>query len=566
MTLEDYGIEVKGRKTTGQAVALCPKCSETRKKKNDPCLSVNLDLGVWNCKNCGWTGGLKKKHYEAPKWENKTDLPDAILEWFQKRNISSQVLSDLKVSHTDTFMPQVSANRKVMCFNYFREGILVNTKYRDSAKNFKLHKDAELILYNLDGITGQKEIFITEGECDALVMIQAGFKNTCSVPNGANPKNNNLQYMDNCWRAFEQAEKVFIMTDNDDPGNRLADELARRIGPERCYRVTHEYKDANDAVNAGVKIDREWIDSNASFYPLVGVHQAENFWNDLLNIRKNGFPKGWKPRGAFGEKVTIHPGYQTVITGVPGHGKSEHLDQVLIELAIDYDLRGAYFSPENFPTEIHIIKIVEKVTGRSFWDLSLNEINDTKDWINEHFLWVYPDDGVSLTNILDHVRKAITRYGINWYVIDPWNKLDHQYEGSETSYISRCLDEMDIFNKKNNVHGFLVAHPTKMQKDDSGDYAVPNLYSISGSAHFFNKAALGWTVYKKGDGLSDVHVQKVKFKYWGEIGLINYLWDDKNGRYYLTNRDNSNWLKPKELNNPDLYTQSNVDDDELMPF
>lgn len=566
MTLEDYGIHIKGRKTTGQAVALCPKCSESRKKKNDPCLSVNLDLGVWNCKNCGWTGGLKKKHYEVPKWENKTDLPDAILEWFQKRNISSQVLLDLKVSHTDTFMPQVSANRKVMCFNYFRDGVLVNTKYRDSAKNFKLHKDAELILYNLDGITGQKEIFITEGECDALVMIQAGFKNTCSVPNGANPKNNNLQYMDNCWRAFEQAEKVFIMTDNDDPGNRLADELARRIGPERCYRVTHEYKDANDAVNAGVKIDREWIDSNASFYPLVGVHQAENFWNDLLNIRKNGFPKGWKPRGAFGEKVTIHPGYQTVITGVPGHGKSEHLDQVLIELAIDYDLRGAYFSPENFPTEIHIIKIVEKVTGKSFWDLSLNEINDTKDWINEHFLWVYPDDGVSLTNILDHVRKAITRYGINWYVIDPWNKLDHQYEGSETSYISRCLDEMDIFNKKNNVHGFLVAHPTKMQKDDSGDYAVPNLYSISGSAHFFNKAALGWTVYKKGDGLSDVHVQKVKFKYWGEIGLINYLWDDKNGRYYLTNRDNSNWLKPKELNNPDLYTQSNVDDDDFMPF
>jgi twinkle protein len=149
-------------------------------------------------------------------------------------------------------------------------------------------------------------------------------------------------------------------------------------------------------------------------------------------------------------------------------------------------------------------------------------------------------------------------------VIDPWNKLDHQYEGSETSYISRCLDEMDIFNKKNNVHGFLVAHPTKMQKDDSGDYAVPNLYSISGSAHFFNKAALGWTVYKKGDGLSDVHVQKVKFKYWGEIGLINYLWDDKNGRYYLTNRDNSNWLKPKELGHPDLYTQSITDEE--MPF
>lgn len=568
ITKSEFQVEVKH---PGENPQKCPICSEDRKagNKNKKCFSYNPDLGVGHCQNCDarvYRKDENHKSYTRPDWTNKTNLPDAVVEWFAKRNINASVLTEMKISCEDVWMPQVSAKRKTICFNYFRSGILINTKYRDSEKNFKLHTGAELILYNFDGINGQKEIFITEGECDALVMIQAGFKNTCSVPNGANPKSNNLQYMDNCWQAFEQAEKVYIMTDNDAPGQMLADELARRIGTERCFRVIHDHKDVNDALNAGVKITREWIESKASYYPLVGVHEAANFWNNLLYIRDNGFPKGWRPRGKFGEKVCIHPGYMSLITGIPGHGKSEHLDQLVIELGIDYDLRGSYFSPENFPTEVHMIKLVEKILGRNFWELTKKEINESKEWINDHFNWIYPEDGFELKNILEHVRKAITRYGINWYVLDPWNKLDHQYTGQETTYISKCLDEIDNFNKKNNVHCFLVAHPTKMQKDDSGDYVVPNLYSINGSAHFFNKTALGWTVYKTGDGTTDVHVQKVKFKYWGEIGQVSLIWDKKTGRYFSVDPDYSNWLQTKDQNIKHYDEPEHEYNSERLPF
>jgi twinkle protein len=549
MTYADFDIEVPQGRTTGQVYTKCPKCSQDRKKKHVKCLGVNLDLGIWHCNHCDWKGTVNQKKYQRPKWENKTDLPESIVEWFLKRNITQAVLNEMKISHGVIWMPQCEAEKKVMCFNYFRNGELINIKYRDSAKNFRMHKDAELILYNLDGISGQKEIFITEGECDALVMIQAGFKSTCSVPNGANQKNNNLEYLDNCWQSFENAEKVYLMTDNDAPGIKLADEIARRIGVERCYRVNMEpFKDVNDAVNAGERITREWIDERATPFPLVGVYNADDFWSDLLEIRKHGFPKGWKPRGELGNKIQIHPGYQTVITGVPGHGKSEFLDQMLLELCFDHDLRGIYFSPENFPTTIHLIKIVEKLSGRKFWDLTISEINDFKAWITERIHWVHPEDNLSLSNVLNHVRKAVLRYGINWYVIDPWNKLDHQYTGAETQYISQALDELDLFNKKNNVHGFLIAHPTKMSKDESGNYHVPNLYSISGSAHFFNKTAIGMTVYKSGPGMTEVHVQKVKFKYWGEQGMVTYYWDQDNGRYYGASPDKTNWLKKPENN------------------
>lgn len=434
------------------------------------------------------------------------------------------------------------------------------------AKYFKLFKGAELILFNIDGVMGQKTIFITEGECDALIMIQAGFKSTCSVPNGANKKHNNLEYLDNCWTAFDQAEKVYIMTDDDEPGNFLADELARRIGVERCYRTRFNgVKDVNDAVNIGDKINQEWIDKNSKIYPLIGVHTAETHWESLLDIRKNGFPKGWKVRPPLGQHITIHPGYQSVITGIPGHGKSEELDQLLLELGIDYNLKGAYFSKENHPTAIHLIKLVEKLCGKDFWKLSEAEINETRSWLFEHMFWISPDKGFTLTDILGLVRLAVLRYGINWYVIDPWNRLDHQYDGSETTYISRCLDEMEVFNKLNNVHGFLVAHPTKIEKDKTGKFIVPNLYSISGSANFYNKADLGWTVYKTGDGTTTVHIQKVKFKYWGHVGSVDLSWDKENGRYYSINPDKSHWLKKNEqpalmFNEPEMKKDSTIND------
>lgn len=565
MTYDEIGIEIPHGKSTGQVYTTCPKCSESRKKKKDKCLGVNLDSGVWHCVHCDWSGSINKKVYALPKWENKTDLPDSIVEWFSQRNIGQQVLKDMRVGYDTVWMPQTESRIGVVCFNYLRKGALVNIKYRSREKHFKMHKDAELILYNLDGIWGQKEIWICEGEPDCLIMIQAGFKNTCSVPNGASRTNNKLEYLDNCWEAFEAAERVFIMTDQDEPGNTLADELGRRIGVERCFRVHLEHKDINEAVNAGERVNRAYLETRSKPYPLVGVFEAISFWDGLINIRKHGFPAGWKPRAPFGNHVTIHPGFQTVITGIPSHGKSEHLDQILLELCIDYDIRVAYFSPENQPTEMHLMKIVEKLTGQSFWDLKIEEINSVKDWINDHIVWVYPEDGFNLSNVLAHVRKSVLKFGINCYVIDPWNKLDHQFTGPETSYISRCLDEMDVFNKKNNVHGFVVAHPTKMEKDKDGKYVVPNLYSISGSAHFFNKTALGWTVYKPEDGLTDVHIQKVKFKYWGSIGLVNYIWHPKNGRYYTSNPDVMPWINKPTVKNID-FTQTNNNESDDLPF
>lgn len=560
-TLVEYDLLAN---KTGENPQPCPACRDDRKKKNAKPLNYNAQSGLGQCHHCGakfYRKDENRKTYVRPEWTNQTLLSEKIVEWFLKRNISQEVLNEMKVSEGVEWMPQTQKEMNVIKFNYFRDGQIINIKYRDGAKNFKLVKDAEKIFYNLDGIKDQKEIYIVEGEMDCLTMVQAGYRNTVSVPNGATKANNNLTYLDNCWKYFEGVEKVFICTDHDEAGEALANELARRIGIERCYRMdVSPYKDVNQMLCESGRLDL----SRFKAFPIVGVYSVDDHWESFLNLLRNGFPKGWQPRGTLGQHLSFHPGYLTVITGIPGHGKSEVLDQILIQLCMDYDLRGGYFSPENWPSELHVLKLVEKLIGKSAFKSNELELRRTKEFLDDRIFWIYPEEGYGLDQVLEKVRQAVLKYGINWYVIDPWNKLDHQDD--TTSYISRCLDTISNFNKKTGTHAFIVAHPTKMRMNhDTGKYDVPGLYDISGSAHFYNKADIGLCMYKEENFQNTLVIQKVKFKFWGTTGKVGYNWDNVNGRYSEHGSDPTNWLdqqrKPELIN----FSEPNRDDDE-PPF
>ena len=550
---------------SGENAQPCPKCSHDRKKKKAKPFSYNAQTGLGNCQHCGSSFYRKNENYKSyvrPEWENKTELSDKVVEWFLSRNISQETLVNAKITEKDEWMPHTQKLMHTICFNYFRDGQLINIKYRSGDKGFKLVKDAEKIFYNLDGIKGQKKIYIVEGEMDCLTMIQAGFTNTVSVPNGATKGNNNLSYLDNSWKYFDQADEVYILTDNDENGENLSNELARRIGVEKCFRVdVSPHKDVNEQLCKDGRLDL----SRFKPFPITGVYSVNDHWDDLLNLIKNGFPKGWRPRGKLGNHISIHPGYITTITGIPGHGKSELVDQICMEITMDYGLKGGYFTPENWPSELHLLKIIEKLVGKSAFKCNELELRMAKEFLNDRIFWIYPDEGYDLDNILAKVRQAVLKYGIRWFVLDPWNKLEHQDDS--TNYVSRCYDKISNFNKKNGTHSFIVAHPTKMRMNqETGKYDVPGLYDISGSANFYNKSDIGLSMYKEENYQNTLYIQKVKFKFWGEIGSVSYNWDKANGRYTEYGADPTNWLKDKQTVELIDYSEPNNLDSDEVPF
>lgn len=346
---------------------------------------------------------------------------------------------------------------------------------------------------------------------------------------------------------------IYIATDNDEPGRALRDELARRLGKERCKIIEFgPHKDGNECLMHDKLAFTDYL-KQAKDYPIEGVFTLSELRQSLLDLKKNGLPKGDDISiQAFNAHLSFVPGYVTLITGIPNHGKGEFLDQIIVDLAHRHDWSFGIYTPENHPIQIHVAKLASKVCCQSFDRLTVTDIDNFIHDYGDSFFYIQPDSDISLSSILEHATILVRKYGINGLVIDPWNKIDHQYEGQERQYISRSLDQIDNWARLNEVHVFIVAHPYKMQKDkETKKVEVPTPYSVSGTADWFNKVANCITVYRNfyedGDSDTDVHIQKVKFKHWGSQGIVNLKYDYDSGRYYVVGFQNrTSYLKNRQ--------------------
>ncbi|WDF79555.1 bifunctional DNA primase/helicase [Mucilaginibacter sp. KACC 22773] len=546
----------------------CPKCSASRKKKNEPCLNVNVIDGTYKCHNCGWKGRVfekpiyEKKAYIKPVFNNRTELSKKAVDWFATRCVSQQTLIDFKVTEGPEWMPQVfseifdklvkqgksedaaraeanqGAKVNTIQFNYFRNGDLINVKYRDAKKNFKLAKNAELIFYNLDAVKDSKECLICEGEPDALSWYEAGYKYVLSVPNGASP-NQKLEYFDNCIEYFDNKTKIYISNDDDIPGRALRDELARRLGIERCLKIDLEgLKDANDYLKAHGPEKLFSRISEAKEFEITGVFTVDDLRTDILDIYYNGLPDGDRTGDEqLDEHLRFMPGEMTMVTGVPSHGKSIYLEQLSLMLCINAGWSFAAFSPETYPKTMFLMRLIKKVFGRPAIPKNITEpdLHRILDYLNSVFYIISPDEeNFLLDTILEKAKQLVLRKGIKGLIIDPWNRIESGIPNgyNEGKYTIEQLIKITKFAQSCGVHVFLVAHPTKMQKDAGGiNYQVPNLYSISGSAHFFNLTQNGLTVFRNDEtGYTEIYIQKVKWEHLGKKGMFELRFCPENTR------------------------------------
>jgi len=554
-----YNYEPNGSKS------LCPECSHTRKNKTERCLSWDKITNRGYCHNCNTAFFEYRPHepkqFIIPEWQNKTELSDKAVKYFEGRMISQVTLNKIRVYSDMEFMPQFKNKVPVICFPYFSNDKLINIKYRGPLKSFRMVQGAELIFYNLDCLSRFNEVIIVEGEIDALTFIQAGYENTLSVPNGANK---NLEYLDSCIEAFADIKKIYIATDQDTKGIELKTELVRRLGAERCWIVS--FKDCKDANEYLLKYGDSIRDviSEAIPVPVKGIIEISSLYNEIRTL----FDEGVQPGKMIGQKiiddkVTWEPGRLAIITGIPTSGKSEFVDYIVCRLNIKQGWKAAYFTPENYPLKFHYTKLFEKLTGKKFSNKTATELDwDTAyEYIKENFFYILNEEDFTVKSILDSARVLVKTRGIKIIIIDPYNKLEHKYTDSETQYISRFLDELIMFAKINDLLVFLIAHPKKMNKT-GGKIDVPSLYDISGSANFYNKTDYGITVHRNTDEQNimlneiKVYIQKIKYKHLGEQGIIDLNYDYVTGRFNQSGRDLSNWLTDKE---PEIIEQKIID-------
>ena len=589
--LQDLGIQLRTWKI-GQHHSTCPECSHTRRKKTAQCLSVKIeeDCGLYHCSHCGWEGSVfarearedggrrperSRRREEPPRRPDyqvrDEDLPPAMLRWWAKRGIMGETLRRNRVALVRRWFPQTQDERPAMAFPLMRAGEVINVKYRsnddDGEKIFTQEKGAEKILIGLDDLDDPPgTVILVEGEPDKLSLNEIGFWNVLSVPDGAPEKplkedtagdpdrDAKFAYLWNCRDVWEAAERIILAFDGDGAGRALEYEVARRVGRAKCWVVSWPQidgvgpKDANEVLmEHGEDVLRECIEL-AEPLPISSLHETKAFLDQTWALYRGeigrGVSTGWIE---LDQLVRIRGGDLIVVSGFPSSGKTNFLDALLVNLADSQGWRMAMASFEKQPYE-HIADLAQKRLKLPFFEgptdrMNEGELGRAMDWVGEHFVWLQAEDETQDFDwILETARAAVLRYGTRALVIDPYNQIDHaRPKGmNETDYVSRILTQAQRFAKLTDSAVFFVAHPAKPEqaRGATGEPPrPPTLYSISGGAHWYNKADVGIIVHRvwNEDGTrsnaAEIHVKKVRHRVVGTPGVRTLVYDVARGVY-----------------------------------
>ena len=528
MSFESYGIHIYG--SGAEIRTICPQCSPNRKKSKDQCLAVNTIEGVWLCHHCGWSGSLKKSDTKPVPYDSKQALPEKVVHYFGSRGIPQGILEQELIGFEEKF------GKGWIKFPYFYNSICVNVKYRTSQKDFRQEKGGKKCLYRRDKamVSTKKALVVTEGEIDALSCLVAEYE-AVSIPDCApseNSKNFNTKFdfLKGTEKLFARFNKIIIAGDNDAPGKRAVQELGRRIGVEKCFVVEYPAgcKDCNDVLKQHGKDSLKAALENAKPFPVEGIVTPSSLTDIVLHEYSQGIQGGEKTGwGNLDEYYTVRPGELTIVTGIPGSGKSNFVDALTVNLIKNSMWRFGIFSPENWPLQRHAQTLIEKFLGKSFRPsrfgdrMSMEEAREETEMLDEYVKFIAPKGEIlSVDTILKYARILCLQSGIKGLVIDPWNEVEHLFNGlSETQYLSHELTKIRRFARLNGIHIWIVAHPTKLQKNSQGKYDPPTMYDISGGAHWRNKADNGICVYRDFEtNETEIIVQKIRFKEIGKLG------------------------------------------------
>lgn len=540
MSFQDFNIHFTG--SGSEVRTTCPQCSPTRKKSKEKCLAVNTIDGCWICHHCGWSGGLKGNGYKPIPYKAPDSLPGSVIEYFKNRGIFQGILEQEHIGFEN------SGGKDWIKFPYYQNSVCVNIKYRTSKKDFRQEKGGKKILYRHDRAmrSTKKVLVITEGEIDALSCLIADFE-AVSIPDGApseNSKNFNTKFdfLKGTEKLFSRFDKIIIAGDNDAPGQKATQELGRRIGVEKCFVVQWPdgCKDANDVLVKHGKNVLKSIIEKARPFPVEGLVSPVDLTNILLQEYRSGIQGGEKT-GWYNldEYYTVRPGELTIVTGIPGSGKSNLVDALCVNLIKNCEWRFGIFSPENWPLQRHTQTLIEKLINKSFNPsrygerMTLGGAKEGVGMLDDYVKFIAPKSEIlSIDTILKYARILCLQFGIKGLVIDPWNEVEHCFKGlSETQYISQELTKIRRFARFNGVHIWVVAHPTKLTKNSEGNYDPPTMYDISGGAHWRNKADNGICVYRDfKTNITEIIVQKIRFKEIGKLGSVSLKYTHT-GRY-----------------------------------
>lgn len=475
---------------------------------------------------------------------------DPVYAYLKTRAISKETAEVFGIHAGRAFFPDLRRETDALGYPYTVAGKATGSKLRSLEEKAHVCSKALRSLFagDLVDLEEGSYIIIAEGELDALSFFEAGIVNATSVPNGSQSftAKDEKTFLWDHKEVIDKAQRIYIASDTDEPGEKLAEELARRIGRHRCWRIEYPEgcKDANDVL---MKLGGEVLKGcfqSAKPWPVSGLYEADRYFPEIDEIFENGFGGRIQTGLAAVDKLySLAPGRLTIVTGIPNHGKTTFVNQLMVNAARLHGMKTAICSFET-PPVIHLATIAEMLIQKHFVDkdntggvkMSKAELQATYKFSLEHFKFLQQDDGAKATveSLIERIKTAVFRWGVKGVVIDPYNYIQREATAeSETQFIDDLLTRLRLTAVAYDLHIWFIAHTTKMQQNADGSYQIPGGYHISGSGAWYAKADFGLTVYQVHDkpGTVKIALWKVRFAWEGTKGEVEILYDTSHNVY-----------------------------------
>lgn len=438
----------------------------------------------------------EKSFVRPSRPQGMTRLKQSGLDWLRGRGIEDRTIEAFRLGEVSR------GGKDYVVFPYLRGEDLVNAKWRNPAdkRDMRQERDAEPCLFGWHLVDEKsRSVVITEGEIDAMTLWQAGLQAlSCNAGAG------NHQWIENDWERLQRFSDIVLAYDNDESGQKGVQEVAARLGIERCRFAKFPTKDANEWLQQGAcgedffnaiqdakSIDPPELASIADFFG--GVKSL--FYPTVSDVRVPVL----RMAGRELEWFEFRRGEVTVWTGINGHGKSLMLNQVQLGL-MEQGERVMVFSGEMSPVR-QGKRLVKQATGLD--RPTPGYIDAVGEWARDR-MWLFALEGsAKLDRLLEVFEYGHKRYGFTQYVIDSLMMTDVPEDGpGSLSAQKTAIQKVSTFAKRVRGHVHLVAHPRKA-RDES---APPGKLDVGGSGRITDAAdnvVSVWSARKEDDEIDD---------------------------------------------------------------
>lgn len=467
-------------------------------------------------------------------------LDAKTIAWATKeRRINRGTLELLRVGSGTVRVPELNGYRDIIAFLYPKKSWKARAL---GEKGFVSKTGHEATFWGLEEVLeGPKNVvYVVEGEMDRCSLVEAGFSpdEVLAAP-GATPKKkkpgdeegDEPTYIAAALESGLSEVKTFVLCmDNDEAGLPFRKMMARALGMARCEFVDWpdaNCKDANDYLikHGGDQLSL-YISKNRKEWPIEGLFNIRSLPN-ARTLRQWDPQMGNDQEGTYwAPKLYLAPSTLSVVTGQPGHGKTQLWAQIWFNIAKKYDLKLAVATFETRPKPEYMRMLRQFYLKRKLTpeNCTEKEIDEADSWIADHYYFIiHPEERPTLQWVMETADHAVRKLGVKVIQIDPWNRLEGQRDRgeAETDYILRCLRSVSCFAKESDIHFQILAHPAK------GDYVqrsrCPDLEDISGSKHWDNVCDQGFAVWRPrlfdDDGkrltYAEMHHKKARYRELG---------------------------------------------------